>query len=51
MESSLHRNHLLALLPEADRLALTTQADIVSTGLTNCIQSMAPSSTSIFHSP
>ena len=30
MESSLHRNHLLALLPEADRLALATQADIVS---------------------
>ena len=30
MESPLHRNHLLALLPEADRLALAAQADIVS---------------------
>jgi CRP-like cAMP-binding protein len=30
MESPLHCNHLLALLPEADRLALTAQADIVS---------------------
>jgi CRP-like cAMP-binding protein len=30
MESLLHRNHLLALLPEADRLALAMQADILS---------------------
>ena len=30
MESPLHRNHLLALLPEADRQALVAQADIVS---------------------
>ena len=30
MESPLQRNQLLALLPEADRLALGTQADLVS---------------------
>jgi hypothetical protein len=30
MESPLHRNHLLALLLEADRQALVAQADIVS---------------------
>jgi CRP-like cAMP-binding protein len=30
MESPLQRNHLLALLPQADRQALETQADIVS---------------------
>jgi CRP-like cAMP-binding protein len=30
MESPLQRNHLLALLPQADRRALETQADIVS---------------------
>jgi CRP-like cAMP-binding protein len=30
MESPLHRNHLLALLPEADRQALVAQADMVS---------------------
>src|SRR5262245_51458125 len=30
MESPLHRHHLLALLPEADRLALAIQADILA---------------------
>ena len=30
MESPLQRNHLLALLPPADRQALGTEADIVS---------------------
>ena len=30
MDSPLQRNHLLALLPEEDRQALGTQADIVS---------------------
>src|SRR5262245_40228523 len=30
METPLQRNHLLALLPPADRQALGTQADIVS---------------------